>query len=227
MLIDKPVQQPGGGDAGPAGRRLLVDDPLSSLASSGFYIVTTVTGGYKWLAGWQLWLVCSASAAAVNWTLRHWHVRLHLPTRDGRHISTSYGCLPAAVADVQNGTAQGGTETVSDAAVGASALSRIRAIQTAAVGEDAAEQSLQVGQCHACHVTGNTAPWGCSRVGFVHLDVWCVAMAHLLALCPPLPAPPGALECVLLVCAAHWRLCGGPHHLPAAAALLEGEQGTT
>ena len=51
----------------------------------------------------------------------------------------------AAVADVQNGTMQGSVHNVSDAAVGASALSRIRAIQSAAAGEDAAQQSLQVG----------------------------------------------------------------------------------
>lgn len=54
------------------------------------------------------------------------------------------------MADVQNGTAHGSIETVSDAAVGASALSRIRAIQSAAAGEGAAQQSLQVGLHNAC-----------------------------------------------------------------------------
>ena len=52
VLIDTPLQQPGGGQGGAqelsAGRRLLINDPLSSLASSGFYVVTTVTG--EWWA---------------------------------------------------------------------------------------------------------------------------------------------------------------------------------
>ena len=49
------------------------------------------------------------------------------------------------MSDVQNGTVDAGQmQTVSTADVGASALSRIRAIQGAASGEDAARQHLQI-----------------------------------------------------------------------------------
>lgn len=50
------------------------------------------------------------------------------------------------MADVANGTSAAAApmEHVNDASVGASALSRIRAIQSAAAGEDAAQQSLKV-----------------------------------------------------------------------------------
>ena len=51
----------------------------------------------------------------------------------------------AAVSDVQNGTVDAGQmQNVSTADVGASALSRIRAIQSAASGEDAVRQHLQI-----------------------------------------------------------------------------------
>jgi hypothetical protein len=49
------------------------------------------------------------------------------------------------VSDVQNGTVDAGQmQNVSTADVGASALSRIRVIQSAASGEDAARQHLQI-----------------------------------------------------------------------------------
>ncbi len=49
------------------------------------------------------------------------------------------------MSDLVNSTATGNQmQNITDASVGASALSRIRAIQSAAAGEDAVKQSMQV-----------------------------------------------------------------------------------
>jgi len=71
------------------------------------------------------------------------------------------------VSDIANGTASGGqAENVTSASVGASALSRIRAIQSAASSEGAAAQNLQI--------LWNVCFWSAAVIGgfaLVHLGV--------------------------------------------------------
>ncbi len=76
------------------------------------------------------------------------------------------------MSDVANGTASGQPENVSDASVGASALSRIRAIQSAAGSESAADQSMQVSRrpCRGlAAMTQSSAAWPRSENTFLFL----------------------------------------------------------
>ena len=143
--------------------RRLIEDPLSSLTSSGFFVVATVTGGRAPCCGRCMGLLQYSTVLHVprrpprlggarrrcaccwSWRFAFLAGCCRKPSLAPPHRPPPSAPPPPAVADVAaNGTTGSAPQNVTDESVGASALSRIRAIQSAATGEAAAAQNIKV-----------------------------------------------------------------------------------
>lgn len=159
--------------------------------------------------------------------------------------------MPLSVSDVVNGTATSAQmQNVSDMDVGASALSRIRAIQSGAAGQDVARFHLQVlpqyraptqymcrlAAVQPCSPLLAPVPTTITQPSLL-LVVPSLVLPPLSTCPPPCPAlplitppPPPAptsadpVERAVLVCRCDWRICSAAPCLGATAELAQGER---